>query len=758
MVFRDFVDSADRSEAVREIDSAGEPFFRQYKCGNVPEPRLHVLLAQQPSLYRYHGVTMAAKTLKGKLEQIAAKSSRYFEGRSWNVGVDVVCYRDGNDSCGWHADDTQGETLVFCVVLQSQGGPRRVRFRPKFASASPKRKRRRLSCLQRGDEELELWLDEGDAYSMDGEVQVGYEHSVPKVAEEAGRRIVAIMRAGKLFRSSDEKCQDTGEAAKSLVPPGKRLLAFGALDCDSTTVYSRETLMATRFHSSPQKGVSGSAILGAASIVVSRQSSQLREADGLLWLRYTSTRRQGAVALWRSLRDDKPVRVFRSSSLLSRWAPRKVDSACQDDNSPSSTNAAVYRYDGLYRVVAMWDSAGAPSAVEPAQPMADDFYELAYTFRLVRCDGPPNARRNAEFASALSNGICWPTPPVDSAVTLPPINKNENFCRRELFLLERRTIAASILLDVVSLVVAHQSGWFHPAVVPQLDHFERWHAHRKLYWRFERHTRKICSLLPSQRIFTASETSCCDAMLETKTKDETLRDMLAAATARSLTRDVSSRRRRERDADEVVADDDPRLSSLCLENICGLCGWGEVDDEDTLVTFSNSSLDRMVRVHESCALTSSEVYCNGDGGYVDVVSAVKRGKLIKCSLDKKCLAKRRSGATVGCGNARCRKSYHCKCAIASGWQFFAPNFRFWCEAHREQPANDASVGSWFFDCERCGVKGHNFDDGEDMWQCSQCETWQHARCAAAVPQQPERREGMEDDYKCSRCRPIRPGY
>ena len=43
---------------------------------------------------------------------LAHETSRRFCGARWNVGVDVVCYRDGKDSCGWHSDDTQGETLV----------------------------------------------------------------------------------------------------------------------------------------------------------------------------------------------------------------------------------------------------------------------------------------------------------------------------------------------------------------------------------------------------------------------------------------------------------------------------------------------------------------------------------------------------------------------------------------------------------------------------------------------------------------------
>ena len=27
----------------------------------------------------------------------------------WGIGVDLIAYRDGEDSIGWHADDTQGK-------------------------------------------------------------------------------------------------------------------------------------------------------------------------------------------------------------------------------------------------------------------------------------------------------------------------------------------------------------------------------------------------------------------------------------------------------------------------------------------------------------------------------------------------------------------------------------------------------------------------------------------------------------------------
>jgi hypothetical protein len=27
----------------------------------------------------------------------------------WGIGVDLIVYKDGEDSIGWHADDTQGK-------------------------------------------------------------------------------------------------------------------------------------------------------------------------------------------------------------------------------------------------------------------------------------------------------------------------------------------------------------------------------------------------------------------------------------------------------------------------------------------------------------------------------------------------------------------------------------------------------------------------------------------------------------------------
>lgn len=77
----------------------------------------------------------------------------------WNIGVEAIYYRDGKDRMGLHADDDQGEELILAVLLSSPGGPRKVRIQnkvPKGAKATA------------GDEQIELLLEAGDAYDMDG--------------------------------------------------------------------------------------------------------------------------------------------------------------------------------------------------------------------------------------------------------------------------------------------------------------------------------------------------------------------------------------------------------------------------------------------------------------------------------------------------------------------------------------------------------------------------------------------------------------
>ena len=200
---------------------------------------------------------------------------------------------------------------------------------------------------------------------MDRGVQIGYEHQVPKVPSYGSRRVVAILREGQpRFKAEGA---DTGTPNASLEPPerwdyeknGGRFGKIAKVDEGEGVYYSREHLCATGGHNQAQRGVSGSLERGAESVVVSRCSSKMREADGVSWLRYTSTRKQGAAALWRNLvSNSQPIRVFRSSKLANAWAPPLLN---------GNKEPAQYRYDGLYDIACMWDDEGNRSVKQPSQ-------------------------------------------------------------------------------------------------------------------------------------------------------------------------------------------------------------------------------------------------------------------------------------------------------------------------------------------------------------------------------------------------------
>lgn len=96
-------------------------------------------------------------------------------GESWNIGVNPILYRSGKDYMGFHADDDQGEELIVTAVIccasrsLSDGvsftkSRRCIRFQRK-QRLKRNEKRKEVPGL---DFELELWLQAGDVYSMDG--------------------------------------------------------------------------------------------------------------------------------------------------------------------------------------------------------------------------------------------------------------------------------------------------------------------------------------------------------------------------------------------------------------------------------------------------------------------------------------------------------------------------------------------------------------------------------------------------------------
>ena len=175
--------------------------FRHYNIQAGKEPRLHVLVscedkkavkpkkktkeeedatedkASTTTGYKYHGVQMTASHYISQVPELKEASRRakqcfYDKSITWNQGCDVILYRNGNDKIGYHADDTQGESVIFCVVVetQTQAGEevRALHVKPDLTKGSKRDKGK----LKRTDVELEIWADEGDAYSMDGTYEI----------------------------------------------------------------------------------------------------------------------------------------------------------------------------------------------------------------------------------------------------------------------------------------------------------------------------------------------------------------------------------------------------------------------------------------------------------------------------------------------------------------------------------------------------------------------------------------------------------
>ena len=177
-VFPNMLSEPHRQEVSRAVEKECNKQLRQYPFRLGEEPRVHVLLsvnatededkAQPGYLYRrsvkMKGLPLTNPVLK-ELESELAKNFN-IPGEIWNIGVDVVLYRDGDDKIGFHADDTQGESTILCVVVDSPEKIRKVEVRSKRKS-----KQGEPIELQDGDEEIELFVGAGDSYEMDGKNQ-----------------------------------------------------------------------------------------------------------------------------------------------------------------------------------------------------------------------------------------------------------------------------------------------------------------------------------------------------------------------------------------------------------------------------------------------------------------------------------------------------------------------------------------------------------------------------------------------------------
>jgi 2OG-Fe(II) oxygenase superfamily len=181
--------------------------------------------APQPG-YAYARTKMKAKPLSmvPKLEAFEQKIAENCGIPYFNIGVHPVLYRSDRDSMGDHADDDQGEEIIFCGVVECRI-PRRVKINVMERLAPPKH----------GDEIVEIILKTGDCYEMNGEMQKSYSHAVPKVTLKHStaevdrkklRRICVVLRNG--IEKHLEK--DNGHLVQDFLTPSKPVkYTFGSI-------------------------------------------------------------------------------------------------------------------------------------------------------------------------------------------------------------------------------------------------------------------------------------------------------------------------------------------------------------------------------------------------------------------------------------------------------------------------------------------------------------------------------------------------
>jgi hypothetical protein len=200
-VHSDMINSFDQIEVEEELLEHPE-LFREYPIQGGREPRANLFFHEkatddetvQPG-YKYRSTRMKAISYKGypSLESVSNQTAKHCSVPYWNIGVNAVCYRDGNDSIGYHADNDQGEDKI---LSEFRSTPLSLRILPSSShlskpannaltfpilptacliSSPPTPRVVRIRVERKGkyvpdigDEDILLRLHAGDAYEMDG--------------------------------------------------------------------------------------------------------------------------------------------------------------------------------------------------------------------------------------------------------------------------------------------------------------------------------------------------------------------------------------------------------------------------------------------------------------------------------------------------------------------------------------------------------------------------------------------------------------
>ncbi|MFH7586969.1 alpha-ketoglutarate-dependent dioxygenase AlkB family protein [Oceanimonas smirnovii] len=136
------------------------------------EPRLSCWMGDWP--YRYSGRQRAPEPWHPLVKEIAGRLERIC-GQPFD-GVLLNCYRNGQDSMGWHADNEPELGRDPMIASVSLGAGRRFLLR------------------HHQGEQRELWLKHGSLLVMAGQMQHHWQHALPKMAREPNLRLNLTFR------------------------------------------------------------------------------------------------------------------------------------------------------------------------------------------------------------------------------------------------------------------------------------------------------------------------------------------------------------------------------------------------------------------------------------------------------------------------------------------------------------------------------------------------------------------------------------
>ncbi|ORX49517.1 hypothetical protein DM01DRAFT_1409486 [Hesseltinella vesiculosa] len=182
--------------------------------------------------------------------------------------------------------------------------------------------------------------------------------------------------------------------------------------------------------------------------------------------------------------------------------------------------------------------------------------------------------------------------------------------------------------------------------------------------------------------------------------------------------------------------------------VCAFCNDDDDTSEDlgkfigpfviTVVNKNGVMIKRTFWTHDACARYSPEVFCTPDGKWYNVTLALRRGRKVRCTGCKE------KGATIGCFESKCHKSFHLPCA-QKPVNYFKNGVIFWCPTH-EAYYNKIDTYVNVFHCDGCNKNMEN----ESWYSCVPCATSYFSSfdlCAECFDNFPEHHAHDKDHFE-----------